>query len=34
MDRVGFGLLGQQGFFENYNVDFRHRERIFTVEST
>jgi len=33
MDRAGFGLLGQQGFFENYNVEFRHRDRIFTVES-
>lgn len=33
MDRAGFGLLGQQGFFENYNVDFRHRQRQFTIES-
>ena len=33
MNSAGFGLLGQQGFFENYNVEFRHRQRIFTVES-
>ena len=32
MDRLGFGLLGQQGFFENYNIEFRHRDRIFTIE--
>ena len=32
MDRAGFGLLGQQGFFEKYNVEFRRRERIFTIE--
>jgi hypothetical protein len=32
MNRAGFGLLGQQGFFENYNVEFRHRERVFTLE--
>jgi hypothetical protein len=32
MNSAGFGLLGQQGFFENFNVEFRHRERIFTVE--
>jgi len=33
MNRAGFGLLGQQGFFENYNVEFRQRERIFTIAS-
>ena len=32
MDRFGFGLLGQKGFFENYNVEFRYRERSFTIE--
>ena len=32
MDRVGFGLLGQQGFFENYNVEFLHKQRQFTIE--
>jgi hypothetical protein len=34
MDRAGFGLLGQQGFFENYSVEFRHRDRIFHVETS
>jgi len=33
MDNLAIGLLGQQGFFENYNVEFRHRDRIFSVES-
>ena len=33
MNPAGFGLLGQQGFFEKYNVEFRHRERVFTVEA-
>ncbi len=33
MNGAGFGLLGQQGFFENYNVEFLHRERIFTIEA-
>jgi hypothetical protein len=33
IDRAGFGLLGQQGLFENYNVEFRHRDRTFTIES-
>jgi hypothetical protein len=33
LNRAGFGLLGQSGFFENHNVEFRHRERIFTVEA-
>jgi hypothetical protein len=32
MDQVGIGLLGHLGFFENYNVEFRHRQRIFTIE--
>ena len=34
MDSAGFGLLGQQGFFENYNVEFRRRDGIFTIESS
>jgi hypothetical protein len=33
MDRIGFGLLGQAGFFEQYNVEFQHKQRTFTVES-
>jgi hypothetical protein len=33
MNTAGFGLLGQQGFFENYTVEFRQRERIFTIAS-
>ena len=32
MDSVGMGLLGQSGFFENHHVEFRHSEKIFTVE--
>jgi hypothetical protein len=33
MDRAGFGLLGQMGFFENYNVEFRYRQRTFTIQT-
>jgi len=33
LDQAGIGLLGHLGFFENYNVEFRHRDRIFTIES-
>ena len=32
MDQAGFGLLGQQGFFENYEVKFRHRAKVFVIE--
>ena len=32
LDAMGLGLLGQAGFFEQYNVEFRHSERLFTVE--
>jgi hypothetical protein len=32
MDSVGLGLLGQSGFFDTYLVEFRHCDKIFTVE--
>jgi hypothetical protein len=32
MDSVGMGLLGQSGFFESFAVEFRHCDKIFTVE--
>ena len=32
MDSVGLGLLGQSGFFDTYIVEFRHCDKIFTVE--
>ena len=32
MDAQGIALLGQDGFFENYSVEFLHRQKIFTVE--
>jgi len=34
MDNVGFGLLGQNGFFDKYNVEFLHRQKRFTIEAT
>ena len=34
MDAVGFGLLGQAGFFDVYTVEFRHKQRIFTIENS
>jgi hypothetical protein len=33
MDPIGFGLLGQAGFFEKHKVEFQHTNRIFTIES-
>jgi len=33
MDRQGFGLLGQAGFFEYYNVCFYHARKTFTIET-
>jgi hypothetical protein len=33
MDAMAIGLLGQDGFFDRYNVEFRNAEGIFTVES-
>lgn len=32
MDPIGFGLLGQSDFFEQHNVEFLHKQKIFTVE--
>jgi hypothetical protein len=32
LDAIGLGLLGQTGFFEYFNVEFRHSEKIFTIE--
>lgn len=33
MDAMAIGLLGQDGFFDRYNVEFRNAEGIFTVEN-
>jgi hypothetical protein len=33
MDGVGFGLLGQEGFFDKYNVEFLHQKKQFTIEA-
>ena len=32
MNAMAIGLLGQDGFFDQYNVEFRNAEGIFTVE--
>jgi len=32
LEALGLGLLGQDGFFENYNCEFRHKDKIFTIE--
>ena len=34
MDAVGFGLLGQTGFFDDFNVEFLHKQKIFTIEKS
>jgi hypothetical protein len=33
MDQMGIGLLGQDGFFEHYRVEFLLSKKIFTIES-
>jgi hypothetical protein len=33
MDQVGLGLLGQAGFFEYYTVEFKHKQRRYTVQT-
>lgn len=32
MDAMAIGLLGQDGFFDQYNVEFRNAEGVFTIE--
>ena len=32
LDSVGFGLLGQEGFFSKFDVHFCHRDKLFHVE--
>jgi len=34
LNSAGMALLGQDGFFEHFNVEFLHRQRIFTVEAS
>jgi hypothetical protein len=33
MDQMGLGLLGQDGFFEHYRVEFLLSKNVFTIES-
>ncbi len=33
MDSIGLGLLGQAGFFEQFRVEFLHKQKVFTIES-
>jgi hypothetical protein len=33
MDPMGLGLLGQDGFFERYRVEFLLSKKVFTIES-
>ena len=33
MDQVGLGLLGQEGFFEYYRVEFMYSEKSFTIST-
>jgi hypothetical protein len=32
MDASGLGLLGQNGFFQKFNVEFRNTDKTFTIE--
>lgn len=31
LESIGVGLLGQDGFFENFDVAFSHKRKVFTV---
>jgi hypothetical protein len=33
VDSIGLGLLGQAGFFEQFRVEFQHKQKVFTIES-
>ena len=33
LDQIGMGLLGQSGFFDSFNVTFKHAEGIFRIET-
>ncbi len=32
LESIGYGLLGQYGFFDKYRVDFRHAERRLLID--
>ncbi len=32
MDSMGFGLLGQMGFFERFKIAFDHKNGVYTIE--
>lgn len=32
LEQIGYGLMGQAGFFDKFNVTFRHSEGIFQIE--
>lgn len=32
LEQIGYGLLGQAGFFDKFNVTFRHSQGIFEIE--
>jgi len=32
LDAIGLGLLGQTGFFERFNITFKHSQNIFQIE--
>jgi len=33
MDQLGFGLLGQAGFFEAFKISFDHASKLFHLET-
>ena len=32
LDPIGFGLLGQAGFFDRFNITFKHSQGVFQIE--
>lgn len=32
LEQIGYGLLGQTGFFDKFNITFKHSQGIFQIE--
>ena len=32
LEQIGYGLLGQAGFFDRFNITFKHSQGIFQIE--
>jgi hypothetical protein len=32
LEQIGYGLLGQAGFFDKFNITFKHSQGVFQIE--